>query len=122
MRQIEVNAAVYIADETSVSRHTAAESRKRPSKSRLTERSRHGPSERSRNAGQRLANVDVAPNRLAIPSRGKSTPRVAARLDNPRPCLVARNVHIPSHRLELLETGRDRGELCDLFLSQRGRI
>src|SRR5258708_1932951 len=89
---------------------------------RLADRSRPRPRERSRTAGQRLSHVDVAPNRLAVSSRGESAPRVATRLHNPRPLLVARKLHVPSYRLELLETDRDCGELGDLFSSQSRHV
>ena len=75
LREVQIEATVDVADEARVLRDAAAERGERAAEARLAERAGDRPGERRRDAGERLADVDVAPDRLGVAALGEAAAR-----------------------------------------------
>ena len=121
-REVQVEAPVDVADEARVLRHAAPERGERAAEARLAERPGDGPRERRGDAGQRLADVDVAPDGLRVAALGEPAARAGRACTTHVRARVARELDVPRDRLELLEAQRDFGELRDARVVERGAI
>src|SRR5690242_17390925 len=119
---MQIETAMDVADELRVARNAASERRKSSAKSGFAERAGDRPCERRRDARQCLADVHAAPYRRGVTAFRKSEAGDGARLENPEPGRIARELHVPRMRIVLFQPCGDGGKLFDAIARERRRL
>ena len=110
---------VHQRDQLGVTGHVAAERGEGLTEPCLAEAASDRPGERSGHAGQRLADVGVAPHRLRVAAVRESATGDRACLHDPGARLVAGELHVPGGAVLRLEAPGDVGEIGEIGSAER---